>query len=184
MLWLAALIPMLCGLLLAGWRPRRRTTLAAMALLALLAAAACLWNASVHAGAAQWRWSATLVLQAGLTPLSLTVAATVFCIAVPVLIYAALRESTSGLARLIGLLLAFTGAMELLVLAADLLTLLIGWELVGACSWALIAHEWREADNPRAGAVRVRRHAARRPGVCSSPRARPGPAAARSPLPI
>src|SRR5699024_3437171 len=27
----------------------------------------------------------------------------------------------------------------------------IGWELVGACSWALIGHHWRDITNPRAG---------------------------------
>ena len=52
--------------------------------------------------------------------------------------------------RLVAWLLGFVGAMELLVLATDFLTLLIGWELVGACSWALIGYEWRDADRPRA----------------------------------
>src|SRR3546814_3121622 len=72
-------------------------------------------------------------------------------IALPVLVYAAAQERRPGLTRLMALLLVFTGGMELLVVADGLLTLLIGWELVGACSWALIGHEWRDADNPHAG---------------------------------
>ena len=150
MLWLVALTPILCGLLLMARRPGSRALLASFAALALLGSAALLGAAASDGSGSTWRWSGMLVLHAGLTPLSLMVAATVFGIALPVLVYAALRESGSGLARLVGGLLVFTGAMQLLVLAADLLTLLIGWELVGACSWALIAHEWREPEHPRA----------------------------------
>lgn len=71
-------------------------------------------------------------------------------VALPIVLYAAFHEDRSGLARLIALLLFFVGAMELLVIAADFVTLLVGWELVGACSWALIAHEWREEECPQA----------------------------------
>lgn len=66
-------------------------------------------------------------------------------IAAPVVLYAgtSMRDDP-GLPRLVALLVAFTGAMELLVSADDLLALLVGWELVGACSWALIGYEWRD----------------------------------------
>ncbi|MGA0587931.1 NADH-quinone oxidoreductase subunit L [Dyella sp. KRB-257] len=74
------------------------------------------------------------------------VALLVPAVALPVLAYAAFHEERPGLRRLLALLLLFVGAMELLVIAADLLTLLAGWELVGACSWALIAHQWRDAS--------------------------------------
>jgi NADH:ubiquinone oxidoreductase subunit 5 (subunit L)/multisubunit Na+/H+ antiporter MnhA subunit len=49
-------------------------------------------------------------------------------------------------------MVAFVGAMELLVVAADFLTLLIAWELVGAFSWVLIGHTWREAGSVRSAA--------------------------------
>ncbi len=52
---------------------------------------------------------------------------------------------------MVGLLVAFVGAMELLVLAGDFLTLVTGWELVGLVSWGLIAHHWR-TDAPAAAA--------------------------------
>ncbi len=150
MLWFVACLPMLCGLLLMAWEPRSRALLASIAVAVLLVGAALLWAAAADGSGATLHWSTTLTLQATLTPQSLLVAATVFGIALPVAVYAALREAAPGLARLIGLLLLFTGAMQMVLLAADLLTLLIGWELVGACSWALIAHEWRDPANPRA----------------------------------
>lgn len=38
----------------------------------------------------------------------------------------------------------FTAAMLVVVLAADLLELLVGWEVMGFCSYALIGHHWEE----------------------------------------
>jgi NADH-quinone oxidoreductase subunit L len=65
-------------------------------------------------------------------------------IALPVVGYAASDRARDAVPRLLGWLVAFTGAMELLVLAGDFLTLLIGWELVGVCSWALVGLQWTE----------------------------------------
>jgi NADH-quinone oxidoreductase subunit L len=48
----------------------------------------------------------------------------------------------------------FTGAMTLVVSADDLWALLIGWELMGACSYFLISHHW-EQQEARAGAVKA-----------------------------
>ncbi len=48
----------------------------------------------------------------------------------------------------------FTGSMTLVVMADDLWALLIGWELMGACSYFLIAHHW-ELPEARAGAVKA-----------------------------
>ncbi|MGZ4443798.1 MAG: NADH-quinone oxidoreductase subunit 5 family protein [Nocardioidaceae bacterium] len=48
----------------------------------------------------------------------------------------------------------FTGAMTTVVLADDLWVLLVGWELMGACSYFLIAHHWELAD-ARGGAVKA-----------------------------
>jgi NADH-quinone oxidoreductase subunit L len=149
MLWLLALLPAMTGAVLLATGSQRRGMLALIAGLGL-AATLALVPIAVSAGwTGSLRWSATLALQATLTPLSALVAALVPAVALPVLVYAAYRERDTGLARLLSLLLLFCGAMEMLVIADDLLTLLIGWELVGACSWALIAHEWRDASNPR-----------------------------------
>jgi NADH-quinone oxidoreductase subunit L len=48
----------------------------------------------------------------------------------------------------------FTGAMTLVVTADDLWVLLIGWELMGACSYFLISHHW-ELPEARSGAVKA-----------------------------
>lgn len=48
----------------------------------------------------------------------------------------------------------FTGAMVTVVTADDLWLLLVGWELMGACSYFLIAHHW-ELEDARAGAVKA-----------------------------
>lgn len=151
MLWLLPLAPMLAAALLAAWRPSGRGALAAFAtavlalttLLALLAAAQG-WDATLA-------WSDTLRLRAALPSAAAVMTVLVALVALAVCAYAAWHEEQRGLARLLALLLFFAGAMELLVIADDLLTLLVGWELVGACSWALIAHEWRQPEHPRSG---------------------------------
>ena len=44
----------------------------------------------------------------------------------------------------------FTGSMLVLVLAPNLIQLLIGWELIGVCSYLLIGHWWEEKENSSA----------------------------------
>src|SRR5205807_4250311 len=44
----------------------------------------------------------------------------------------------------------FTASMLLLVVADNTLQLLVGWELVGVCSFMLIGHWWEEKENSRA----------------------------------
>jgi len=44
----------------------------------------------------------------------------------------------------------FTASMLLLVVSANLLQLLVGWELVGLCSFMLIGHWWEEKPNSNA----------------------------------
>src|SRR5919204_3482960 len=45
----------------------------------------------------------------------------------------------------------FTGSMLNLVIANDLIQLLVGWELVGICSYILVSHWWEEKVNSDAG---------------------------------
>lgn len=150
MLWSLPLLPALAALVLplAGGS---RFYLGAIA----CGGTALTFILALFAGASGWtsqlEWSEALSLQLSLTPLSATVAALVPLIASAILCWAAAHEDEGGLTRLLALLLLFAGGMELLVAADDLLTLLIGWEIVGACSWALIGHEWREIENPSSG---------------------------------
>ncbi len=52
------------------------------------------------------------------------------------------------------LVLVFTAAMLLVVLADDFFVLLVGWEVMGACSYFLIGHYW-ERPAARAGAIKA-----------------------------
>lgn len=143
-LWAVPLTPWLLSLLLlvAG---RRRGPLvlglsAGLALLLVLAVTGLAMNAE---SVASYRWSATLALG-----LERSTAGDIFVwlvplVALPVVFYAVFHVS-QAIQRLMALLLVFVGAMQLLVLANDLLTLLVAWELVGACSWGLILHRWQE----------------------------------------
>lgn len=149
MLWLLPFVPMLAALVVLATGSRRRVWLSAVACLALALTLVLAVLAAQGGWTGTLKWSEALRLQATLTPLSAVVAALVAAVALPVLGYAAAHEAPVGLERLVALLLLFVGAMELLVIADDLLTLLIGWEVVGACSWALIGHDWRDPDPPR-----------------------------------
>jgi NADH-quinone oxidoreductase subunit L len=111
---------------------------------ALASTAALGLSAAATEATSSLAWGPKLELSVAATDFARAVVVLVPVIALPIVIYAAATE-TSGRIRLIALLTAFVGAMELLVLANDFLSLLIGWELVGALSWVLIAHEWREA---------------------------------------
>lgn len=151
MLWSLVLVPVLAaaGVFAAGMRARPALAAAACGAMLLLIVLAALAASAGWTGAIVW--SEALVLSARLTPLSAMMAVLVPTVALPVLAYASAHEEKQGLNRLIVLLLVFVGGMELVVVAADLLTLFIGWELVGACSWALIGHQWRTSENPRSG---------------------------------
>ncbi|MGH3471210.1 MAG: NADH-quinone oxidoreductase subunit 5 family protein [Nocardioidaceae bacterium] len=48
----------------------------------------------------------------------------------------------------------FTSAMALVVAADDLFMLLVGWEVIGVCSYFLISHHW-ELEAAQAGAVKA-----------------------------
>ncbi|PJK29235.1 proton-conducting transporter membrane subunit [Minwuia thermotolerans] len=148
-LFLVPLLPIAAGavVVLAGDRSRAVLGSAAAAVLAGTLALSVVAALSNWSGG--YAWAPGIALRAGLTPLSGAVLVLVPLIALPVLVFAAAHEARQGLGRLVGLLLVFTGGMHLLVAADDLLTLLIGWELVGACSWALIGHHWRDPANPR-----------------------------------
>ena len=48
----------------------------------------------------------------------------------------------------------FTAAMFLVVYSADLIVLLVGWEVMGACSYFLIGHYWERPD-ARSGSIKA-----------------------------
>ena len=56
----------------------------------------------------------------------------------------------------------FTAAMLLVVVAGDLMVLLVGWEVMGICSYLLIGHDWETPRRPRRRGQGVPRHQGRR----------------------
>ncbi len=145
MIWAVPLVPSVAGAVVwCAGRRASRATLAAGAVVAILAALAIAIAVGTSEASGTFGWGAGLELTLTATGLSRVMAVLVPVIAAPVVAYACYHELDLGLSRLVGLMTSFVGAMELLVLADDLLTLLIGWELVGALSWALIGFEWRE----------------------------------------
>ena len=132
------------GALLALHRwPRALGAVAVGGLIATLALGA--WAAAVQPVAA-WRWSGAIELGLAVEGFARVMVMLVPAITAPIVAYAAATQD-EGHVRLLALMLAFVGVMLLLVTAADFLTLLIAWELVGALSWALIGHDWREPDS-------------------------------------
>lgn len=156
MLWSLPLLSLLAGAVL-GVAFRRggavRGALGGVAVAVVAATAGIAgWAVSARPAAAlDWGAGLALTLRTD-HPAVVVMALLVPLVALPVVAYAAAHEDARGLGRLVGGLVAFVGAMELLVLAGDLLTLLIGWELVGALSWGLIAHRWWEPGTPGAAA--------------------------------
>lgn len=157
MLWLLPLLPLAGSVAIVALQsaapPSRRAVWLALAAEVVLAATLIVaLRSAVQGAAADWPWWGPY-LRPGLAVngLSRVMVVLVPTIAMPVVLYAASSmRADIGLPRLLALLVVFVGAMELLVAAADLLTLIVGWELVGACSWALIAYEWRDPDRVRA----------------------------------
>ena len=56
----------------------------------------------------------------------------------------------------------FTAAMLTVVVSNNLIQLLIGWEVMGVCSYLLIGHWWEEKENSNAADQGVHHHADRR----------------------
>ena len=146
MLWLVALFPLLAAVIVHASPMRNRATLGASGCGVLLVTLVLTVFAGLEGWVGRIAWSIPLQFEVALTTSSVVMALLVSVIALPVLAYAAVHERRRDLNRLVSLLLLFVGAMLLLVIAADLITLLIGWELVGACSWALIGHERQHAS--------------------------------------
>lgn len=167
--WVLVLLPLLAAPALAllvrsgrghdeGASPRRGLAaglgagvMAATAALAAVAAARG-WTASL-AWTSAGGLGLHLAFSFAASPAAALFAVLVPAVAAPVLAYAAHHEGARGLARLLAVLALFVAAMEVVAGAADLLTLLVGWELIGACSAVLVAHEWWTPGKARSGIV-------------------------------
>ncbi|MEX2658273.1 MAG: proton-conducting transporter membrane subunit [Acidimicrobiales bacterium] len=152
MAWLLLLVPSAAAAAVALSRHHHRLLLPLASAGAMATLATGAW-AAVAEPSASWRWSDALELGLRVEGLARVMVVLVPAIALPVIASAAssMRDDI-GLGRLLALLLVFVGAMLVLVAASDLLTLLVAWELVGALSWGLIAHDWRDPQVPQRAA--------------------------------
>lgn len=154
-LWLLPLLPGLGGfLLLVGGHRLDRIAGPLSVLLAILATLLSVL-AWAHRTDAVLRW---LPQGATALPLSLSsrgpnapMALLISALTVAILFYAReYMERDRARARFFGLMSGFLGSMLGLVLADDLLTLLLFWEGVGICSYALIAFWYADSTKPPA----------------------------------
>lgn len=164
---LAVLVPLLpflgaaAGLLLGRTAPGFVRPLAVLPTLASLALAA--WVA-VRQGGDQAVNAATELTPTGSIPIELAlhidgfaalVAVLVGLVATCVQIYSTgyLREDPRypSYAALVSL---FTSAMLLVVYSGDLMVLLVGWEIMGICSYFLVGHYW-ETPEARAASIKA-----------------------------
>jgi len=155
-LWALPLGPSALGLALLAVQRRVPAPLAAAVAVAAAAGALALaghaWMARPEASV-DWLPAGDSTLTLGLTaaaegaPLSVMVAA----VSLLVFVYAIGLMGRGADARFFGFMTLFLGAMQTVVLATDLLTVLIGFELVGTCSWALIGYRLDEGDPVSAG---------------------------------
>lgn len=149
MVWLPVLTPLIGGIVILAFR-RRPVAARWMSVVVMVFAMVA---AAVVAGSqatGEWTWGGGLDLAVSVTDFGRVMVVLVPVVGFAVIGFAAADSGHDrAIVKLLVLLTWFVAAMELLVIAADFLTLLIGWELVGAFSWALIGHEWRDPDRPR-----------------------------------
>lgn len=160
---LLLLAPAVIGLALlaAGRGLGRRSFLVAAAVPGAMFAwavsqASAVVDGRVLTGRLQWVPDLHLVIGTRLDGFALLMVLVISGIGVVVQLYAAtyFSAATDGLHRLAGLLLVFTAAMVGVVLAADLLTLFVAWELTSITSYLLIG--WTDRDAPaRASALQA-----------------------------
>ena len=98
----------------------------------------------------QWLATADLTVPMGLylDPLSLVMCGVVTFVGTLILLYSTqFMAKEAGYARFLAFMNLFVGSMLILVLADNLVTLYLGWEGVGLCSYLLIGFWYRDRRN-------------------------------------
>ena len=107
-------------------------------------------------GVLRWRWVSlpelgSVEFSLLLDSLSLVLAIVVAWVSLAVFIYSlGYMRGDPGFTRYWTLTLLFVGGMELLVLSENLVAMLVGWEVVGVCSFALIIYWYQDREEDRA----------------------------------
>ncbi len=164
-LYLTILFPALGALLLLtiGARlPRRAVALLGCGLVGVAWLAALLvtrgylrtTGLAFHQPLYQWLSAPPLHVPFGLylDPLSLVMLNVITFVSFLILLYSVeFMRGDDGYARFFGSMNLFVAAMLLLILADNFLSLYLGWEGVGLCSYLLIGFWYRDRANGRAG---------------------------------
>lgn len=165
-LWLLLAVPVVGGaaLTVAGVRHTAGGERAAAPLAIAVSAAALVLAVAVAvarpSGSAPFLLD--LPLRVGVDGLSAAMVLTVSAVTLVVLLFAAAEwrgDTSVARARFFGMLLLFSAAMQLTVLAQTTPALLIGWEVMGATSYALIGFWWgeqRRTDSARTAFLTTR----------------------------
>ena len=155
--WLMLTAPALAGAvgLLSSLKDRVRGGIVAVAGagMATLAAAVLVVGRADSVVESEWATFGDLVLTAdlALNPVSTAVAFAVATVALMVQIYSiAYQRGDDRYGPYAAQISIFTSAMLLVVTADDLIMVLIGWEVMGACSYLLIGHDRRLTAAPAA----------------------------------
>ncbi|MEU1226211.1 proton-conducting transporter membrane subunit [Streptomyces sp. NPDC005828] len=144
-LWALVALPVTCGsLLLAGGRTLDRWAPAAAVTVAIASLGLAV-TAAVRHPAVEAPLLDGLPVRLGVDGLSGVLVVTVTAVTLAVLLFSTAElAADEARARFFGLMLLFAGSMLVTVTATTLPTLLMGWEVMGATSWALIGYWWRE----------------------------------------
>ncbi|MFD3306958.1 NADH-quinone oxidoreductase subunit L [Streptomyces sp. NPDC058694] len=161
LLWVLVALPLGAGVLLlvVGRRADRAAPGVALAVAAValgLAVAAAFRHPSARAP-----FLDGLPMRLTVDGLSGLLAVTVTAVTLAVLLFSAAEFGAAEVgagkvgggearARFFGLMLLFAGSMLVTVTAATLPVLLMGWEVMGATSWALIGYWWRDPERTSA----------------------------------
>lgn len=144
-------LPVLAGLAIWWLGDRRAVVRAPLAIGSLAITVGLAVAVAVDQPRASMRWGSGLTLHVQVADVARAPVVLIAFVGLAVVTYGIDYGEQRGRSRMIGLLVAFVGVMELLVLAGDWLTLLTAWELVGGLSWGLIAHHWRGDAPVQAG---------------------------------
>ncbi|GAA2506028.1 NADH-quinone oxidoreductase subunit L [Streptomyces longisporus] len=164
---LAVLVPLLpflgaaCGLLLGRTAPGFVRPLAVLPTLASLVLAVLV---AVRQGGDQTIDAATELTPTGSVPIELALHLDGFAVLVAVLVgvvATCVQIYSTGYLRddprypsYAALVSLFTSAMLLVVYSGDLIVLLVGWEIMGICSYFLVGHYW-ETPEARAASIKA-----------------------------
>ncbi|MFW6691110.1 proton-conducting transporter membrane subunit [Streptomyces sp. MAR4 CNX-425] len=153
-LWALAAVPLAAGALLAAGGRRADRYAPGVAVAASAAALALAVRVAVDRPSARAPLLAELPFGLGADGLSGPAAVTVAAVTLAVLVFSVADVGAGEpRARFFGLMLLFGGAMQVTVTATTLPALLMGWEVMGATSWALIGYRWRDPVRVEAAGV-------------------------------